>query len=68
LFFDQIFTGGVVGKTVYRGVPRERGYSNTVKKVNDFPFPSRDVTKPNSAWRGIMKLSLSRENFCLHLY
>jgi hypothetical protein len=34
-----------------------------VKKVNDFPVPSRDVTNlTNSLWPGIIKLFPAREN------
>jgi hypothetical protein len=41
IVFDQIFTGGEEEGTVYRVVPRERGYSNTVKKkLTIFPSPA----------------------------
>jgi hypothetical protein len=31
-------------------------FKYTVKKVYEFPVSSRDVTKPNSSWAGIIQL------------
>jgi hypothetical protein len=54
-------------KNIQGGVRERRPYCagptpTRIKKVSDFPTPSRDVTKPNYAWPGIIKLFPARES------
>jgi hypothetical protein len=40
----------------------------TVKKVTDFPFPSRNVTyQPNSPWPGIIQIFPARESLVIDI-
>jgi hypothetical protein len=50
--------GGVRGWRPYCAGPTPP----RIKKVSDFPAPSRDVTKPNYAWPGIIKFNPARES------